>query len=296
MPNVIISPPAAQQVTEWRVERIILTPRAIDPTDGVTIIQDYSAIVMLAFINSDGTVHHYETVVTATVNEAIGYFEAIAGSIDESLIESRTAEWLVDEGKVPDSFTCPYIFILPDLSPVLTFGEVSAATLDTTSGTGPFTYEILTGDFPTGITLNTSTGALTGTPSAFGEVWAVTVRAEDAEGCPSEDKAYSGNTSDSALVTVTPTGGLFLLSVGVPYSQTFTASGTGGMGPGFNWSIDGGALPDGLSFIDGTGTDQSTIQGTPTGVDAPWPLTYTVTAEDQTYSLTGASVFYFELP
>ncbi len=46
-------------------------------------------------------------------------------------------------------------------------------------GTAPYTFSLASGTLPAGLTLNTSTGAITGTPSATGTF---TIQVKDASG------------------------------------------------------------------------------------------------------------------
>lgn len=144
-------------------------------------------------------------------------------------------------------------------SPTLTFpppaGEVGApytAQPVLTGGTGPVGYSISAGTLPAGLTINTATGAITGTPTAVVSA-TVTIRVVDAFG----QSATAAGTivvaaAPSLALPVPPTG-----EVGQPYSNQLTV--TGGTGP-FTWSIPTGTLPAGLSLAATTGL----ISGTPT--------------------------------
>lgn len=294
MPNVIIAPPPAQQVTMWRVDRIILTPKALDVLTGETVIQEYGVIVMLAYLKEDGSVDHYENIVLTDPTEAEAYFNYLSGASDPTLIEVRTADWLDANNKVPNSLTCPYIFIEPVDSPLFRTGQFLAVVLTPDAGTAPYTFSIVAGALPTGVTLNTSSGLVSGTPTVEDQIWSVTIDAVDAEGCAVNERTYTGNTTYNGQVVDVQPEGIIQISAGVPFSQTFTASGDG-FGPNFTWTLDGGALPPGLSWIDGTGSNTSVIQGTPTGVGAPYTTVYTITAMDDSVPAGGTSVIIFSL-
>jgi len=147
-----------------------------------------------------------------------------------------------------------------------------SATLQSTGGTGAVTWSLTTGTLPTGLTLNPSTGAITGTPTAPGTP--ITVKATDSANPP--------NSATSALNIVinasTPT---FFISTtqlpngsaGTPYDQVLTV--TGGTSP-FTWSVAAGSLPTGLNLSATTGE----ITGTPSSATAGASFTFTVSVTD----------------
>ena len=139
-----------------------------------------------------------------------------------------------------------------------TTGEVGAAyssSFNVTGGVSPYTFSIANGALPTGLTLNTTTGALTGTPTAAGP-FSFTVQVVDSSGTSNNTKTAScGITIQPALslTCASATTG----QVGVAYSSSLAAS--GGVGP-YTYSIPTGSLPAGLTLNTSTGA----ITGTPT--------------------------------
>ncbi len=139
------------------------------------------------------------------------------------------------------------------------------SALVATGGVPPYTFSIISGSLPPGLTLNPSTGAITGTPTTFGS-YSFTAQVVDSTG----SKAGTATTTCSLIVTppaihlTCPAG---TAQVGVPYSSSLVA--TGGEPP-YTFSIITGSLPPGLVLNPSTGA----ISGTPTTYG-----TYTFTAQ-----------------
>lgn len=128
------------------------------------------------------------------------------------------------------------------------------ATLTAIGGAAPFTWSVSVGSLPAGLSLNASTGAITGTPTATGTTNFTIQVADSSNPQQSTTKALSITvTSGLSITTTSFANGV----VGVSYSQTAAAS--GGTSP-FTWSISAGALPAGLTLAASTGV----ISGKPT--------------------------------
>lgn len=88
-------------------------------------------------------------------------------------------------------------------NPILTATQGSpyaGFTVSQTGGTAPFTYSVLSGTLPTGITLNSTTGVVAGTPTTAGAFSSIVLRVTDGLGHTSDLAAFS--------VTVSAAGGL----------------------------------------------------------------------------------------
>jgi hypothetical protein len=148
-------------------------------------------------------------------------------------------------------------------------GEVGVAytlAFAATGGIPPYTWSISAGAAPSGLTLNTSTGSLTGTPTAAG-TFNFTVQVTDsARGTANKVFAISV-VAAVKIAAATPPGGV----TGVSYTQQFAA--TGGVTP-YAWSIASGSIPAGLSLSTTTGL----LSGTPTTVGT---YTFTIAVTDQ---------------
>ncbi len=156
--------------------------------------------------------------------------------------------------------------INPPTLPAATQGVAYSQTITASGGTAPYTYAIISGALPAGLTLNAGTGSLSGTPAVSG-VFNFTVQATDAT--PNTGtRAYTLNVGTNSLAinpTTLPAG-----SLGAAYSQTVSAS--GGTAP-YTYAIVAGALPAGLSLNAATGA----ITGTPT---AGGTANFTIRATD----------------
>lgn len=164
----------------------------------------------------------------------------------------------------------PTISISPTAVPGATVAVAYNQTLSASGGTAPYSFAITAGALPAGLSLNTGTGALTGTPTAAG-AFNFTVTATDAASLTGS-RAYTLVVAPPVIVIAPAalTGG----TVGAAYSESFIAS--GGIAP-YSYAITAGALPAGVTLNGSSGV----ISGTPT---AGGIFNFTVTA---TSSSTG---------
>jgi hypothetical protein len=146
-------------------------------------------------------------------------------------------------------------------------GAPYSATLGVVQGTGtpPFTWSITSGNLPPGLSLNSSTGAITGTPTTIGNS-SFTVQVTDAKSLTAAEILSINVRGSVAITPASLPGG----QVGIPYSATLTA--TGGLIP-YTWSVSSGALPAGLSLDPSSGI----ISGIPTTLG---PSTFTIQVAD----------------
>ncbi|WP_433046960.1 putative Ig domain-containing protein [Dactylosporangium sp. CS-033363] len=143
-------------------------------------------------------------------------------------------------------------------------GTAFAQTLSAGGGSAPFTWSIVAGALPAGLSLNPATGELTGTPTAAGTA-SFTVRATDA-GAVTVDQPLTIVTR-AALALPAPV--LPAAAVGAPYTAAVAAS--GGVPP-YAYTVSSGLLPAGLALNPMTGA----ITGTPTGPAGDYTATVTV--------------------
>jgi len=161
----------------------------------------------------------------------------------------------------------------PNAGPSLTFsappaGEVSVAYSDqltATGGTGALTWSVSGGSLQPGLTLNSSTGLLSGTPTTAGS-YAFTVKVTDTAGGSATQAATVTIAAGPSLANPAPPSG----QAAVAYSDALSV--TGGTGP-FTWAVSSGSLPSGLTLNSSTGV----LSGTPAAAGL---YTFTVKVTD----------------
>ena len=132
--------------------------------------------------------------------------------------------------------------------PSLTFGrrqagEVSIAYSDqltASGGTGALTWSVSSGSLPPGLSLSSSTGLLSGTPTTAGS-YPFTVKITDTAGGSATQPATLVIAAVPSLANTAPPAG----QAAVAYGDALAV--TGGTGP-FTWAVSGGSLPPGLTM------------------------------------------------
>ncbi len=112
-------------------------------------------------------------------------------------------------------------------------GKPYSATLTASGGTPPLSWSITSGTLPAGLSLNASTGAITGTPTASANATALTFKVAD-----------SGNPAQSKMAALTLSVIPAVISVaispqaaGITISQSLSLSATTNDYAGVRWSI-----------------------------------------------------------
>jgi len=150
---------------------------------------------------------------------------------------------------------CPTISVTPATVPSGTAGVVyGPVQFAQTGGVGTITWSVTSNNLPAGLTLNSSTGQLSGTPTVTANA-NVTVRATDSNGCFSSVTVVLQINCPS--INVTPST-VSAGTVGIAYSPV-QFSQTGGVGT-ITWSVTSSNLPAGLTLNSSTGQ----LSGTPT--------------------------------
>ncbi len=175
------------------------------------------------------------------------------GEVQAFLLDTSTSA-----APEPPTLTCPAV----------TSGEVSvpfnSPAVAVSGGTAPYTFSVATGMLPTGLTLNSSTGAITGTPTTAGTF---TIQVTDANGTVSANTCPFTIIPPPSITCPAISSG----EVGVAFSSP--PIGASGGTPPYTFSVATGMLPAGLTLNPSNGA----ITGTPTATG-----TFTIQVTDST--------------
>ena len=150
-------------------------------------------------------------------------------------------------------------------SPATEEGAAYSQVNTVSGGTAPYTYSVPTGSIPTGTTLNTSTGLISGTPTAPGS-FSYTVKVVDSDGL-SATATTSGTIAAGLTLTAAPSP---FTQVAVSYSQSNTVSGGSA---NYTYNVSAGAVPAGTNLNTASGL----VSGSPTTAG---PISYTIQVTD----------------
>lgn len=167
-----------------------------------------------------------------------------------------------------DTFTLNLVTLMGNITPTTltnpSYGCPYSAALSVT-GNDPFVWTVLSGALPPGLAINSSTGAITGTPTSTGS-YSFTIQVVD------DDDQVS---TRSYSVVVNPANVITMESISrgvrlVPYSQQINS--INGTAP-ITYAVASGALPAGTTLNASTGV----ISGTPSTAAT---YNFTISTED----------------
>jgi len=188
---------------------------------------------------------------------------ASSGVLDGTTTTAGTFDFVIRVtdnvgGTATKAFTIKVAATLAVTTTTLPDGRIGTAyaapALAATGGIQPYSWSIVNGALPAGLSLAAGTGVISGTPTVGGS-YTFTVRATDT-GNPQQTANQSLTLKIPPSITTTslPNG---LLNTA--YSQTLTAAPT--TATPLTWSISAGALPTGITLTDPA---NGVLSGTPT--------------------------------
>ena len=193
--------------------------------------------------------------ISGTPNTAGSYPFTV--QVEDSWHNIDTKEFSIYISDTPLDITQPSL-------PAGNVGSPYSETVTVTGGTGVYTWSVVIGSLPIGLSLNGDTGVISGTPTTVGTS-DLTVRVDD--GSMTDDQFYSLVINPPlAHITTTslPDG-----HIGLAYSKQLQASGGTGT---YTWSLLSGSLPPGLGPL----TSGGLIAGTPNTAGS-YPFTVQLT-------------------
>lgn len=192
------------------------------------------------------------------------------GTFNFTVEATDSSKLSATSGSLSLTVAAPTISVSPSTLPAPTYNQTYSQTVSASGGTRLYTYAITIGSLPTGLTLNGTTGVISGTPTGSGS-YNFTVTATDSStgtGAPyTGTQNYSG-TIGAPTITVSPNTLAPSPVYNQAYSQALSAS--GGAGP-YTFAVTSGALPTGLTL------SGHSISGTPT---ASGSYNFTITVTD----------------
>ena len=190
---------------------------------------------------------------------------------------TSSASYTITASNTGGSDTATVTIVVNDVAPssityspnsfTLTKGTAMTSVTPSTSG-GPVTSWSVSPSLPAGLSLDTSTGEISGTPTAITSSASYTITASNTGGSDTATVTIVVNDVAPSSITYSPNS--FTLTKGTAMTAV-TPSSSGG--PVTSWSVSP-SLPAGLSLDTSTGE----ISGTPTAITSS--ASYTITASN----------------
>ncbi|MDP9838671.1 hypothetical protein J2T09_003443 [Neorhizobium huautlense] len=232
---------------------------SVNPNAGTTAGGTLVTITGTNFTGATGVTFGGTAATSYTVNSATSVTAATpahaAGSVDV-VVTTANGTATLSSGY---SYTAANLSLMPPSGALNsgTVGTVFSQTITVSGGSLPYSYSVNSGALPAGVTLNTATGAIVGTPTTAGS-YSFAVTATDANNTAASASYTLAIAAISVPLTVSPSSGALTTgTVGTAYSEAVSVS--GGTSP-YSYAVTSGSLPAGLALNTSTGV----ISGTPT--------------------------------
>src|SRR5208283_2996830 len=161
-------------------------------------------------------------------------------------------------------------------------GITYLAGIDPSGGTPPYTWSLATGSLPPGLSMQPSSGLISGCPTSQGN-FSFTVTARDSSPTPQTQSAPLTIAIGAPGPLAITTSSLLNGTVGTLYNAKVARMGGT---PPYTWSISAGALPAGVQFNSSTGTISGTVTSTGTAYFTVMVTDSSSTPETQTQALS----------
>ena len=188
--------------------------------------------------------------------------------------DSQTPAAATKSANLSISISAPQLSVTTSSLPGGTLGTAYTQTLQATGGVQPYSWAVTTGTLPAGLTLNSATGVISGTPTgSFTAATNFTVTVTDSQ-TPTAKTANANLsiTMAASPLSVTTTSASLPAGVAGSVYAGATLQAAGGVQP-YTWAVTTGSLPAGLLLNGATGA----ISGTPTTAGTS---SFTVTVTD----------------
>ena len=165
----------------------------------------------------------------------------------------------------------------------------SFSPLTPSGGATPYTYSITSGTLPAGLSLNPSTGVVTGTPTATYTTADVVFSVKDANNVVASTTSSVSFSVVAAAVAISATATTTAqnLTVGTAMDSFSPLTASDGATP-YTYSITSGTLPAGLSLDASTGV----VTGTPTATYAAADVVFSVKDANNVVASTTSTVSF----
>ena len=237
---------------------------------------------------SGGTAPYNWSLKTGTLPAGVSL--SAAGALSGTPTAAGTADSLIFEVTDADKNSASSgnlsLKVNPEAPPVIqnsalqngNVGVAYSVTLAATGGTKPYHWSVQSGTLPGGLSLNSTTGVITGTPTQPGNSSALVFDVTDFYNSVGVSRGLSVQVDPVIQVSTTslPNG-----TQGAAYTGYLTATGGSGV---YTWSLTSGTLPPGLSLNPSTGA----ITGTPTTPNIFNGLVFEATDADTATGLSGS--------